>query len=794
MLFKNHLFSLVLIGIVCASFEVQAQQQFTSLSKCREHFQTSVQTGSRDIAAMDAWCKGQMSELDFCAESALLNAMMTNSFSAAQLPQVRAGFENRCRSEIAARASGANNVAGTPSATNGSPGAAFDANGVPQPPNPPAQTNCAAIAAEKQPACTLALQNYQAQLRTYQSNLQAYQQRQEQARQQQLAAQQAQRQQQANNNMQAMQMTVGLGSQIAQQYAQNSGGGYGDIPVPEGYKINPPTAAAGPASVPTISKTAGNTTPGSTELVAANGPQPSPAALKAEAPAVKQVAPSASPQVDAVANAPSKPEDVPVPSGPETAAAQQKEQELQQIQQKQPTVISQLQATTPSLPFTGYLNATKSTDEAFAKYKKEKDLCVKEAERTNKLCVEGTSPGAKATKALIDYSGPLLGAMSSAMNACSSTKKVMNFAQMGMMVAKGVCVGSKLSCDSKCATAHKTLESLTKLIDAEKTALEQDKTTAMTNCSSLATPPLVAACNTDANNKYMQGQQYTNLIVTWTNSEKVPEKGTTARMIVSCQEKGKDIALMATNILTLAMAKMSAQKCEKDLATTGGGGGAANANAATTAEYCADPTTKGSDFCKCQTNPSAEGCPGALAAGPGAGNMADPKRGVALNLQKGPSGFAGGNGAGKPSGSGITVGGGGGGAGSGSAAVQLSDPKGLNTVNGAAMGGNAAAAGAAAGGSAQGSEAGAAPAAEDKKWSFGAFSSSSGGGVGGGRGSGGGYGNGNAQVSGEQQEAIERKLASDRFAAEVTTSTGPNNFDKIKQAVRLIGDTLDPNQ
>ena len=78
----------------------------------------------------------------------------------------------------------------------------------------------------------------------------------------------------------------------------------------------------------------------------------------------------------------------------------------------------------------------------------------------------------------------------------------------------------------------------------------------------------------------------------------------------------------------------------------------------------------------------------------------------------------------------------------------------------------------------------------DKKWNFGAFTATGGGAIGGR----GGTASGNGNLTSQQEQALERRLAAERYAAEVTTSTGKSNFDKVKFVIRQISSTLDPNQ
>ncbi len=832
---KNHFVSLVLAALIFNPLNLAAQQKFTSLSKCREHFQTNIQAGSQDIVAMDVWCKKQMNELDFCAESALLKAMTSSSFSAAQIPQLRQSFENRCKDQIAAQATNSNNVAGNPSNPTG---AAFDANGVPLLPKKPTPANCAALAADQQSACTTANaeqnRKYQEQLRIYQSNLQAYNQRQEQLRQQQAAQQQARQQQQQQNSLQAMQTIMNTGIQIAQNYNRNVTSTTAQVPLHQEYRFNMPTNSGAGEQIPTIKPA--SVTPSPEQIQIANSVNRTPISpletekILAEMGGAREELitdlPASQTAANEVASQPIDASSIEVPESNLSISAQARNSKAKAYKEELYREILYTMNGEISLPYRNTNKLNTDLGPILSSYFEIKTLCVNEAKRTNKLCIEGNSPGAKAVKGLIDFSGPVLATISSAQKACSSTKKVLNLAQLGLTVAKGLCVASKLSCDSKCFKSETTLNKLGEGMEGFKLAVEADDKAASADCkiraiekfnelnkspplttgpAKIASEALAKGCIADVNRKSLAVIKVINFLMAWLNEEKTPIDGTTKNMIASCKAKGKDLALMTANILTLSISKNSAAKCEKELSTAGSGGGGVPPNVTTT-EYCADPARKDSEFCKCQSNPTADGCVGGIVRGGGPsgdGTSSGQQRGVGLNAQGGPNGFAGsGSGGSRPSGSSSSSAsarqnngsGAGAFAGGGSVSVDANGSRDTASVNPVGSGApnmpnagvnstNAAAA-----------EAAPTAARDDKKWSFGAFSGSSSS-FGSGHGSGGAnLDNGDAQISEQQQEAIERKLASDRYAAEVTTSTGPNNFDKIKQTVRQIGGTLDPNQ
>lgn len=787
MLIKNHILSLlVLTGITLTTATSFASTSFTSLSECRRHYNTSIQSGNESTTASDNWCKDRMTALDFCTEQALLNAMATNSYNASQIPEVRSTLQNNCQRQLAEQANRNTTppVANTGGGTN-TPSPAFDPSGAPRPPTPPAQQNCGALAASEQAACNARLAQYQRDLQVYQSNLAAYNQRQAQAAELARQQEQQQQQQQAQAGMQGMQMMLG-----AMAPALNGTGGTNSG------SQNTANPAGGTPSVPASPADIAQQNAALEQQLAANGAPTTGDLTYDQIRSATTEAGSVAPELRGPANEvgaqPTDPASVPAPqtviSQNATTATTNMINAIKRAEASiQPVLTVQIGTATYNFP------ATKAamqqlTAAAEGIYKNKKEVCVKGAEKTEKLCLEGTSPGVRAAKGLMDAAGPILAVIGSAQKACSSTRKITNLAAVGITVAKGVCVASKVSCESTCSAAMEERKNLAdrKLAEVE-TKMNTETAAAQRACDALAattagTPP---PCRPAIENAYNQFRSsYKTSVSAALNQEGTPNQGTSLAMKNQCAAKGRDILLMATNILGLVMAKQSAQKCEKQLAsaTTAGGPGAN----ISTSEYCSSPETSTTQFCRCQSNPTAEGCPGNLAAG-GLDPSQNNQRGVNLKAGQGVNGFAGGT-KGGVGGTDFNLGGGNGADSTGAALANL---QGGGSVFGAssAMGSTVAGGG---GGSATPTAAAAAASGTtpDKKWNFGAFASSGGGGTAARGGSAGGNGN----MSQQQQEAIERKIASDKYAAEVTPSSGASNFDKIKKVVRQISSTLDPNQ
>ena len=153
----------------------------------------------------------------------------------------------------------------------------------------------------------------------------------------------------------------------------------------------------------------------------------------------------------------------------------------------------------------------------------------------------------------------------------------------------------------------------------------------------------------------------------------------------------------------------------------------------------------------------------------------------------GPSGFAGGNrGAGLPNGS----------VGNKTGSDADSEKLGISTSsdNGSsANGGGPGSGGSAGSGSSGNGNATDAIGQDKKKWSFGALASGVGSMFGGGRNAAKGS-SANGNLSSRSDEALKRKIASDKFASEITSASGKSNWEKVHGAYSIKENTLIPGQ
>jgi trimeric autotransporter adhesin len=416
-------------------------------------------------------------------------------------------------------------------------------------------------------------------------------------------------------------------------------------------------------------------------------------------------------------------------------------------------------------------------------YYKNKETCKDAAEKAKFLCVEDTSPGAVAAKELMNAAGPVLAIISSAQKTCSSTAKVTKLVNTGLLVAKGVCVAAKVYCDVSCGKAKVDITKIGVGFKAKYTsAVQADYMKAQAQCKQYwaeaasdygASTPLATACDADLASKQATaksvGPQMQTALDTEANAAK---PGTSPEIAVKCTSMAKDIALLAVQAAGTFAAYKNAEACAEKLAASGAG-----ATAITTQQYCEKSENVSSQICVCQKNPTASGCPGAIVADSSSANSSADK-GTNIKGVGGNSAFAGGFGTGKKP-------------------DFSSSNLGKDSINGALAGaasgdGSAGGLGGFGGGGLSGGGGGAlggVPASaaeaalkkeaeEKKKWSFGAFGSSDGGGGANGGTAGNKYKSG-ALTTGDQA-AIQRQIASEKYAAEVSTASGKSNWEKIR--------------
>jgi hypothetical protein len=427
------------------------------------------------------------------------------------------------------------------------------------------------------------------------------------------------------------------------------------------------------------------------------------------------------------------------------------------------------------------------TEPIVKEFEAAKKQCTENAERTEKLCVEGTSPGAQAVRAMMDVAGPMM-ALMNAQKSCSSTSKVADLAGLGLTAANGVCIASKMKCESLCKTATEVLKkSKEKLLTEFQSAFEADKAL-VTACAQNPQDPRAVECQQKLRAATPYGPKTKQTASTLLDKQVDPAThGTPNAMQAKCDNKIRNIIGMMANIAALALSKKGADDCAKKLEAAGGA-----ASTQTAQQYCEQSANSGTQFCRCQNNSSAEGCPSSLIAAPGTegGSGTNPNDVAGANIRpnSGLSNFAGFKGGGVPTGgANLSLGGSGAGEGGDTSSPFGAASPGAAALNTAAAGGGP---GAGAGGSAA-AEAAAKKAKEDddKKWSFGAMAAGVGSMFGGGKG--GNTGNGDLKNANSALEAnIQRKIASDRLGMEVTPASGISNWDKVHKTIIRVENTL----
>lgn len=435
-------------------------------------------------------------------------------------------------------------------------------------------------------------------------------------------------------------------------------------------------------------------------------------------------------------------------------------------------VNSTLQST--PLPDSGYVNY-RETKTMLSEIPKEvsqyinelKDACTKSGERASKLCVEGTSPGAKAAKMLLDFSGPVLGALSSAQKTCSSTNKIMSYATAGLTIAKGVCVASKLMCDSSCSSATKKIKEIQLKAQQTQQMAQMDYIESKAKCDSLKMDQFSRAagiaCEKTNNLALNIATTKISELQKIIQKENSLAEGTSLSRAAGCESHAKDIALLAANIGSTLLAAKSAKKCSDQLSSNPNGSGI------TTAQMCEQPGNTELQVCKCERNNNSEGCPGYVASNNGGGSKQ-----LQSNSYRLPTGSSNGGPTttsnGSKTGGGIT---------DPKDSSSSSDPSGTGGVNSGFAGvGGGSGTGTGSAETASGLSDGESDiASNDKKknsWGFGSL---------GGFASGlfGGSGKIDSKLGlGANSDAIKRKIASEQLRAEVSTASGKSNWEKVR--------------
>jgi hypothetical protein len=400
-------------------------------------------------------------------------------------------------------------------------------------------------------------------------------------------------------------------------------------------------------------------------------------------------------------------------------------------------------------------------------FEAQKKACIKSAEASSNMCVEGTSQGAVKVKALMTLAGPALSLISSAQKACSSTAQLADFASKGLTIAKGVCAAAKAMCDSTCGT---TSAQLTKLI-AEMESFNLQAIQEILDREEICTATIVSPdCAAVFKAKVEIGNYFATLPVVKLKSELIPANpGTTGKIVAGCAANIKDLLLLGANVAALALSKSGADKCSDALK---------GATGTTTAQYCEMSANASTQFCQCKNNNAAQGCPGYVAttATPPPPKTDDP--GNDLKTSGSGNQFASGNNPIVPTspfnGSG----------GLGPSNPTTDDSKkdkapNPNGLGGLSSGGNTGSGNAGGSGAAPGSDSAAAEknlAGEKKKWSFGSF-------LGGfGSGSGGSSSDSKSLKLGKKDmDALKRQIASEQIRSEVSEASGKSNWEKVRE-------------
>lgn len=772
-------FTLGLMLVSTTSFAAGSVQMFASKSECLRHFTLS--SGTSNVVAGENYCKDKVvkTAADICADKKLLDFKIKNSISSVQESQYFQKFKSECLT-------------------------AQTATGAAQ------QTNQAAQTAERD---TQVAQQQAAMAAQQQAAAEAAKAQGATAQQQQVAA--------AKANADVLNALLPVINKVGSDYDKANAAATKEAaqgtPASTGSSAaaTPATAAAAPTAAATGStpQAAAVTEPKTEEeardMESSSGsgsesetvsPEAM-AAVKAEAErnsasiaselkGAEKDLPGLKGELDGVGKASSAGDATP-PVSEITASSQKASGELKASIEKAVGGVTQAYASnsTASMTFEMTYEAVSSAREAVQTYMSvPKNSCTSMTEKTEFLCMEGSSPGMQATKTLMSAAGPILAAVGSAQKACNNTSKVAGLAGGAVMLAKGVCMAAQMACTSTCGAANSAFQGkITALSSKAKSALQSEFNSIQSLCafleSAVVTASQGAKCYQEINAKFAATNKALAEIQAAAKKEAAPTPGTSTGLATKCKMKAADIIAMAVNAATLFAAQQSAKECDRQLAAAGAAGGAV-----TPTQYCETPGNSGTQFCKCKQNANQEGCPGY--AGKGMlldkdGNK-DSVAGINLKTGKGLSSFAGGSRG--------TAGG------FGNNGKQEYNPSAPGTGEKLALtGGDAAAAGgggyggsAGGGGSSAGGGAGEGSGAkpEPKKWSFGSFANALGGMFGGGSGSKGAKSNGNGNLSSKQAAAIKRKLASDKLAGEITSASGKSNWEKVHQVYLIKDNTL----
>ena len=778
----RNLITLVLFLASTTTFAVDNAQTYPSKDECLRQFYFS--SGTSDAVAGEKFCKDKFvkTPADVCADKKLLDFKMKNSISSVEEPLYAQKFKKECALTV---------QSATPSTSQQSSLAAQQSGLTAQQQSMVSQQQ-AQIAAQQ--AAVVAQQKAAAAAAEAKKN-------------------QGTAQQQQQQNADILKTIAPLADKVAGSYdAASKAAGKTDAKAADAAKpADPATTAAGQAAPAPASeqpeqlsgpgfvqKEAPAPTPDPSQPVQLGGPvdpevaaAPA-AALEAKAgtdgasEALKRDVPAVTPQVNAANDSTNTPSDAAAPPTETTSASEAlTAASSAEIKQNSSSTSQQLQQKV-ALAYTGTIAAMQEFDAKWEAFTALKKTCTKLSETSGFLCIEGSSPGAQAAKTLVDASGPILGAISSAQKACSNTASVTDMAGKVMAIAKGTCVAAKLACDGGCAMANTNLTALKAMVTAMSGKVSSDQWTAAGNCASLYcdspyTQTMCTQCTTENTTKQATAQGAIQKYKATLEKETPPATaGTASYAGAKCASNMKDIVSLGLNVAQLAMAKKSAAECDKKLAASGAGGAAV-----ATTQYCETPANVTTQFCKCQKNSQQAGCPGfSESAAITNKDKTTDIGGINLKTGAGLSGFAGGtNGSLDPSKGAMNGKNANGSNSSSDLTLSNADGSAANAGGGGGSGGGGSSGGGFASGSNSKDELG-----EQKKWSFGSFANALGGMFG--SGSKGSKNSGNGNASAKQQAAIQRKLASDKLAGEITSASGKSNWEKVRKLYLIKENTL----
>lgn len=768
----QHIFALFLFFISTKVFAVGAVQTFATKPECLSYFASS--TGSNDAVAAENFCKDKIkSAIDICAEKKLLDLKMRNSISSLDEPRYLQKFKTECLQ-----------------------------------------------------AAQITNQQSQ-QLAQQQAQLQA----QQLAQQQQAAARQNQgssggQQQQSNaantldvakkiapaiikaekaydsakaQEAKSADNAAGKTSNGSSAVLDKNDGTYGTA-IENGGATPAATSSANSAFSDDVAKRQAENSWGPTQPQqqgmltdeAINNSisegKTSAQATSAQGNDLKAAAPETAPAVDKAQGAVKTGDKV---EPQETKLTEESKADTKDLENQIDSVVKNFENanyenTGVSMSFDQTRDALAKVKKIIANYKEAKATCESLTEKTELLCLQNKSAGVVATKELMDTSGPILAAINSAQKACSSTAKVTRFAGTVLTVAKGVCVATQLSCMASCASALSKLNSEIAALNKEiDTALSNDATNNYNErCMMYTEPSEAQICMQQQTNKVQAAHAAQASLQKAAAIEDTTKPGTSASLAATCKAKVSDILMMAGNIASLALAKKSADECDRKLAAAGTAG-----STVTPTQYCESPANANTQMCKCQRNSQQEGCPGYTATATANKDKPSEVAGTHLPTGGGLTGFAGGTpGRLNPSknaadnkfnSDGSTT----------SDSSSLSLPGSSNALAGSATGG-AGFNGSGRGSGGSGDDTKDKKEVEKKKWSFGSFANSLSGMFGGGKKN--SKTSNNGGLSARQESAIKRKLASDKLAAEISSASGKSNWEKVRQAYLIKENTFDP--